>query len=571
MSRFSYVFLFLGILLLAMVGCSQDQESSPVALKMNFGSSLTKSMGPSEIVLCLDVSDSVSAEELLDVVNSVTACLGNAELIPQDGTISFGALVYGDTTATILAGLVPVTAENLTNVINPALAGLLTDRVVPTTGVDLAGALTGALGVLSAKAVEDQHILLIGSGEADDAIAIADACAQVQAAGVMNSALLYRENPTHHTILEGCVDATGGYFQKVMENLEGACTMALKYMLIVEMDVTPDNVELAKGEDHTVTANVFRGEDAETYPVVGHDVGFHIIAGPNTAETVTVATDSMGLAAFTYTGIGGSGTDVIAVNSVHPGTGAAFADTVMVTWLNTAPTCDAGGPYLAMVDADTVMVQLDGSASADADGDTLTYEWTFAFEGGSLDDASAMNPILTLTGSALCADTLMVDLMVRDASDSSMCYTMITLDDMRAPIIEVRDEPIALWPPNHKYHTITPDMVFESAEDACGNLIDLANVEVVSVSSDEPEDHKGDGKTMDDIMIDCSGSIMLRAERMGGGQGRVYTIHYRVTGENDTATDAEFKVIVPHDQSGKPVVEREGMGYTVTPDCGDDN
>lgn len=571
MSRFSYVFLLLGILLLAMVGCSQDQESSPVALKMNFGSSLTKSMGPSEIVLCLDVSDSVSAEELQDVVTSVTACLGNVELIPQDGTISVGALVYGDTTATILAGLVPVTAENLTNVINPALAGLLTDRAVPTTGVDLAGAMTGALAVLSAKAVEDQHLLLIGSGEADDAMAIADACAQVQAAGVMNSALLYREDPTHHTLLEGCVDATGGYFQKVMENLEGACTMALKYMLIVEMDVTPANVELARGEDHTVTANVFRGEDAATYPVVGHDVGFRIIAGPNTAETVTVATDTLGLAAFTYTGSGGSGTDVIAVNSIHPGTGAALADTVRVTWMNTAPTCDAGGPYLAMVDADTVLVQLDGSASADADGDTLTYEWKIAFEGGSLDDATAMNPILTLTGNALCADTLMVDLMVRDASDSSMCYSMITLDDQRAPIIEVRDEPIALWPPNHKYHTITPDMVFESAEDACGNPIDLANVEVVSVSSDEPEDHKGDGKTMDDIMIHCPNKIMLRAERMGGGQGRVYTIHYRVTGENDTATDAEFKVIVPHDQSGKPVVEREGMGYTVTPDCGDDD
>lgn len=571
MSRFSSVFLLLGLVLVAVIGCSSDQETSPVAVKMDFGSGIFKSMGPSEIVLCLDVSDSVSADELADVVASVTACLGNPDLIPQDGMIAVGALVYGDTTAAILQGLVPVTADNLTNVINPALEGLLTDRVVPTTGVDLAGALSGALDILAAKAVKDQHLLLVGSGEADDAMAIAEACAQVQAAGVMNSALLYRENPTHHTLLQGCVEATGGYFQKVMENLEGACAMALKYMLVVEMTVSPDNVELAQGEDHTVTANIFRGEDSEAYPVVGHDVGFQIIEGPNAAEAVTIATDTLGTAAFAYNGAGGSGTDVIAVSSVHPGTGEAFADTVTVDWLNTAPTCDAGGPYAVTIDADTMTVTLDGTGSADADGDSLTFEWSFAFEGGSLDDAASANPILTLTGDALCADTLMVDLMVRDAVDSSMCQAVITLDDQRAPIIEVRSDPVSLWPPNHKYHTITPEMVFESAEDACGNPIDLTGVEVVSVSSDEPEDHKGDGKTMDDIVVDCPNSVMLRAERMGGGEGRVYTIHYRLAGENDVATDVEFKVIVPHDQSGKMVVAREGMGYTVTPDCGDDD
>lgn len=570
MSRFSFVFLALGIILVGVLGCSQEEESSPVALNMNFAPGFTKSVGPSEIVLCLDVSDSVSADELQDVVASVTACLGNADLIPPDGMVSVGALVYGDTIATILEGLVPVTAENLTNVINPALEGLLTDRIVPTTGVDLAGALTGALGILTAKAVDDQHLLLIGSGEADDAMAIADACAQVQAAGIMNSALLYRENPTHHTLLQGCVDATGGYFQKVMENLEGACATALKYMLVVEMTVGPENVELPQGENHTVTANIFRGEDAEAYPVVGQDVDFSVVSGPNMSLSATVATDTLGLAAFTYAGEGGSGTDVIAVSSVHPGTGAALADTVTVTWLNTPPTCDANGPYAVTVTADTAMVTLDGTGSSDADGDTLTYEWSLDFEGGSLDDPTSASPVLTLTGSALCADTLMVDLMVRDASDSSMCQAVITLNDQRAPSIEVREEAITLWPPNHKYHTITPDMVIESAEDACGNPIDLTGARVVSVSSDEPEDHKGDGKTVDDIVIDCPGTVMLRAERMGGGSGRVYTILYSLAGANDVASEFEFKVVVPHDSSGGMVVEREGMGYTVTGDCGDD-
>jgi hypothetical protein len=387
----------------------------------------------------------------------------------------------------------------------------------------------------------------------------------------MNSALLYRENPTHHTLLEGCVDATGGYFQKVTENLEGACSLALKYMLLVEMDVTPDNVELARGQEHTVNARIFRGGDAETFPVAGQAVTFTVISGPNAAGPVEAATDTMGVAAFTFAGTGGSGADIIAVGAVHPGTGAAFADTVTVTWLNTPPACGPGGPYAVIVDADTVRVELDGTGSADADGDTLTYLWSVDIAGGSLDDPASARPVLILTGSALCADSLMVGLTVSDGADSSVCQAVVTLDDRRAPLIEVKDEPIALWPPNHKYHTITPDMVFETAEDACGRPIDLSTVQVIAVGSDEPEDHRGDGKTMDDIMVDCPNTVMLRAERMGGGEGRVYTIQYRVTGENGVAADAAFKVIVPHDSSGRMVVEREGMGYTVAPVCGEDD
>ena len=145
--------------------------------------------------------------------------------------------------------------------------------------------------------------------------------------------------------------------------------------------------------------------------------------------------------------------------------------------------------------------------------------------------------MLTVTGSALCADSLAVQLMVSDGVDSSACEAVLTFDDQRAPIIEVRDEPIALWPPNHKYHTITPDMVFVVTEDACGNPIDLSAVEVVSVSSDEPEDHKGDGKTMDDIVIGCPNEVMLRAERMGGSAGRGYTIVYRVTDDNGQSAE----------------------------------
>jgi|GEM_PF-6581394 len=567
MSKFGYVFLCLGIILLALAGCSQDENSSPTALKINFASSLTKSVGPSDIVFCLDVSDTVSADELQDMVSSLGASLSNGDLVPQDGTIAVGAFVYGDTIASVFEGLVAVTADNLANTIIPALNGLTTDRLVTGTGADLAGAWTQAAALLEGAAVNDLHILTIGSGEAIDTVAVSTACDAITAAGIMNSALLLGTDEANSELIEGCVDASAGYFQIVTEDLEGACTMALQYMLLVEMTVEPAEAELNRGEDHTVTALIFRGGDADAYPLSGQTVTFTVIEGPNAGEPVNVGTDTLGMAAFTYTGSGGAGTDVIAVGAIHPGTGTALADTVMATWLNTPPECEAGGPYTATFAVDTTTVTLDASGSSDADGDTLTFNWSVDFEGGVFDDATAMQPVLTVTGEALCADSLMVYLTVSDGIDSSTCEAVIILDDQRAPVIEIRDDPIALWPPNHKYHTITPEMVFELAEDACGRPIDLASVEIVSVSSDEPEDDKGDGKTVDDIVIDCPNNVMLRAERMGGGMGRVYTIVYRITGDNEVETEVEFQVIVPHDQSGKTAVARQGMGYTVTPDC----
>ncbi|MEJ2722049.1 MAG: hypothetical protein P8181_13060, partial [bacterium] len=60
------------------------------------------------------------------------------------------------------------------------------------------------------------------------------------------------------------------------------------------------------------------------------------------------------------------------------------------------------------------------------------------------------------------------------------------------------------------------------------------------------------------------------AERAGGLTGRVYTITYRITGENGVSVDVDARAVVPHDNSGNKVIENEdGNGYTYTPDCGD--
>jgi len=528
-----------------------------------------KAIGPSMIVFCFDVSDAISDEEMKAVVGAATECLSDPDLVPQDGSIRIAALVYGDTVGAALDTLVVVTPESLKEVILPAIGGLVTDRIVPTTGADLTGALKAAGDLLIPVMGTDRHILIMGSGAADKRAGAVATCQSLGQDDIMVSAVAYGGDQIGADLLEGCALATGGYFGEGTEDLPGTCATALAYMLQVDLTGSPESADIPRGGEHSVTATMYRGGDPDVFPVEGSALTFEIIEGPNATNGAGATTDSLGQAIFTYQGDNGPGTDVIVIQGTHPGTGLALTDTVTATWINNAPDCDAGGPYPLTVDADTMMVTLDGSGSSDADGDTLHYMWSVDFEGGSLDDPTAVSPVLTLTGSSLCVDSLMVHLMVTDSYDSSSCTAVIQLDDMRAPVVEVRDEPFEIWPVNHKYISLTPDMFLEKVEDACGRPINLDSVDIVQVRSDEPEDHIGDGRTIQDIVIDCPGDLKVRAERMGGGNGRVYTITYRVTGENGEFTDAEVMAVVPHDNSGAGAIDDGDAGYTVTADCGD--
>jgi hypothetical protein len=571
MVKLHCVVLVIALAIAMIAGCSDENILSPSVTLVShghLGSSLAV-IGPSEIVMCVDVSDSISADELTAMVGALSGCLSNTALVPRNGTVSIAALVYGDTIGSVLADPVPVTDDNLDNVILPALQGLLSDRIVGGDGADLSGALAAAAEILETATITDLHVLVMGSGRADDPAAVEDACQALGNAGVMVSAVGVGPDPEGAALLEVCADMTGGFFGAGDADLEAVCSEAFAYMLQVEVDLEPESADHPRLEDHTVTATVFRGGDSETYPVGDLDVTIAVIDGPNMGETNTAPTDANGVVTFTYNGDGGPGTDMIVASANHPGTGSIMTDTVMVTWLNAPPVCDAGGPYDVVVDSDTVHVTLDAGSSSDAEDDSLRFHWSADCEGVWFDDDRSVTPVLTITGDCLCVDPLTVDLMVSDGYDSTTCTAVIHIDDQRPPIIIVRNEPLLMWPPNHKRREITPDMMLISVEDACGNPIDILEAVVVEVRSDEPEDGNGDGHTFEDIRVLCPNVVHLRAERSGGGNGRVYTIVYRIAAENGVAAEAEATVIVPHDSSDDTAVEDEYGGYTVIPECGD--
>ena len=136
------------------------------------------------------------------------------------------------------------------------------------------------------------------------------------------------------------------------------------------------------------------------------------------------------------------------------------------------------------------------------------------------------------------------------------CASTLTVEDTEPP--EANEEPMELWPPNHKFHTISGE---DCVQDACDQ--DLA-VTFHSASSDEPVNDKGDGNTEPDIILDCD-RVQLRSERQGGSNGRVYTLGWTAVDDSGNETEGECVVTVPHDQSGSEAVD-DGPAYEMTLD-----
>lgn len=101
---------------------------------------------------------------------------------------------------------------------------------------------------------------------------------------------------------------------------------------------------------------------------------------------------------------------------------------------NQPPSCDIGGPYSAVCTGGSVQVQLDGSRSADPNGDPLSYLWSSNCPGASFDNPRIVNPILTFTPGSGCGATCQVSLSISDGgSPPQICSTNVTVRDTTAP------------------------------------------------------------------------------------------------------------------------------------------
>lgn len=128
---------------------------------------------------------------------------------------------------------------------------------------------------------------------------------------------------------------------------------------------------------------------------------------------------------------------------------------------------------------------------------------------------------------------------------------------------QVSAEPNSLWPPNHKFQLVT--LTGESDPDG-----DPVTLSITGVSQDEPVDGVGDGNTAADAKLgegdaDQSNEVLLRAERSGSGDGRVYTVSFTVTDGDGASCSGTVTVGVPHDQDGGPAVDSGDTFNSLSP------
>ena len=154
-----------------------------------------------------------------------------------------------------------------------------------------------------------------------------------------------------------------------------------------------------------------------------------------------------------------------------------------------------------------------------------------------------------------------------DEGNYSECQQTITVTDDEAPVITFNGQTPSMWPPNHDYRTFTNADFISSVSDNCDSL-SVNDVYITKVTSDEAEESLtlGDGLTFNDMVIaaDCK-SVQLRAERVNSGNGRVYTIHFKLVDSSGNVTTGTAKVHSPKNQNNGTI--DDGPVYTVTSSC----
>jgi hypothetical protein len=138
--------------------------------------------------------------------------------------------------------------------------------------------------------------------------------------------------------------------------------------------------------------------------------------------------------------------------------------------------------------------------------------------------------------------------------------------DTTPPVITLHTAEIKLWPPNHRYQNFAVSDFVLSASDSVDAGVNLRSVYILNITSDELAKGEGDGNTFKDVAIgaDCK-SAQVRSERSGGGDGRVYTITFKVRDASGNSATATARVVVPVSQ-GVAAID-SGAKYTVNSSC----
>jgi hypothetical protein len=203
--------------------------------------------------------------------------------------------------------------------------------------------------------------------------------------------------------------------------------------------------------------------------------------------------------------------------------------------LNQPPSADAGPTQTVECTAAAVTnVVLDARGSSDPDGNLALYSWRRGTRTGA---EVGFEPISQVE-QALGSQTYV--LRVIDAlAQADEASTEVTVADTLPPVVSCSVVTPVL---NKTDHELLSVGLASTAVDQCEGVLPVT----VHVFADEDDDGSGDGNTSPDAQDIGVGSLRLRAERQGTGDGRVYLIIPEATDSSGNRGFGCCTVSVPH-------------------------
>ncbi|MBN1804855.1 MAG: hypothetical protein JW837_06360 [Sedimentisphaerales bacterium] len=211
--------------------------------------------------------------------------------------------------------------------------------------------------------------------------------------------------------------------------------------------------------------------------------------------------------------------------------------------INAVPVADAGPDQTVEQEgSDGTEVTLDGSGSTDEDStpgtndDIVSFDW--------YEDSSLLGSGEQLQHTFQLGEHTITLVVTDSGGKTDEDEVTIVVEDTTSPTINsISANPDVLWPPNHRMVEVTFEV---DAEDIC----DPEPIcYILEVTSNEPVNGQGDGNTESDWeYTDDPLVVLLRAERSGCGDGRVYTVCVVCEDASGNTAYADVEVTVPHDK-----------------------
>ena len=222
-------------------------------------------------------------------------------------------------------------------------------------------------------------------------------------------------------------------------------------------------------------------------------------------------------------------TDLAGFDRVFDGNrdGVARVDIGAFESRNRAPVVNAGADQTVAAGVDCLGSVALAAAASDPDGDPLRLTWS-----GSFGTATGSTPSLVLPLGTHVITVTADDGIGGRASDT----VVVTVADLTPPSISsVTATPSVIQKSNHE---MVPVTLTVQAADGCGGT----DCRIVSMVSNEPEDN--------DWELTGPLTLKVRAERLGKGNGRVYTITVACTDAAGNTATSTVTVTVPKGSDG---------------------